>query len=78
MVGAVVLAKISALRDEGLDEDDLAALLFAAVIAESIRRDEPPRMVIDWLWKSFPTDAEWEGDDAAARIGAACDDLEDG
>lgn len=75
MVGAVVLAKISALRDEGVEGDELAALLFAAVIAEAIRRDEAPRMVIDWLWKAFPTDAEWENDDAAARIDAACDDL---
>ena len=75
MIGAVVLAKISALRDEGASEDDLASTIFAAIITEAIRRGEAPRQVLDSIWKAFPTDADWDRDDAAARIDAACDDL---
>lgn len=76
MVGDDVLAKISALRDDP-DEEEIPSTLVAAVYAEALRQDEPPRVVADCLWKSLPTDKEWELDMAAAKIIAACDALED-
>lgn len=76
MDGELVIEKLSALRLEGLlnGGDEVSMTLLAAVLAEALRQERPPRQILDALWESLPPDDTWER--LAADLDDACDHLE--